>query len=154
MIFANFLLITLWLSHGSSDMYANLEQEEESSVVNNFLKELMEHDMLNAGIVEDLRLDSGDKAKRRTRNPGLTIEMRHRQVKENRLKRDAERARERLEREVQREAREEAQRRVNEEERRHLQEERRKEELLQQEVVRLRREMEERRAVEQLARRM
>lgn len=135
-------------------MYANLEQEEESSVVNNFMQELMEHDVLDAGIVEDLRLDSNDKAKRRTRNPGLTIEMRHRQVKENRLRRDAERDKERLEREMQREAREEAQRRVKEEERRRLQKERRKEELLQQEVVRLRREMEERRAVEQLARRM
>ncbi|XP_062376875.1 coiled-coil domain-containing protein 191 [Sardina pilchardus] len=136
------------------DMYTNLEQEEESSVVNNILQELMEHDVLDPGIVEDLSLDSADRAKRRTRNPGLTMEVRHRQVKENRLKRDLERDRERREREAQREVREEAQRRVREEERRRQQEARRKDELLQQEVVRLRREMEERRAVEQLARRM
>ncbi|XP_076146750.1 coiled-coil domain-containing protein 191 isoform X2 [Alosa pseudoharengus] len=137
-----------------NDMYANLEQEEESFVVNNILQELMVHDVLDPGIVEDLSLDSADRAKRRTRNPGLTMEVRHRQVKENRLRRDVERERERREREAQREVREEAQRRVREEEMRRQQEVRRKDELLQQEVVRLRREMEERRAVEQLARRM
>lgn len=134
-------------------MYTDLEQEEESSVVNNFLQELMEHEVLDSGTVEDLSLDC-DRGKRRTRNPGLTMEVRHRQVKENRLKRDAERERERRERETRKEVHEEAQRRVREEESRCRQKERRKEELLQQEVVRLRREMEASRAVEQLARRM
>ncbi|KAL2085140.1 hypothetical protein ACEWY4_018460 [Coilia grayii] len=137
-----------------NDMYADLEQEEESSVVSSFLRELMEREVLDGGALEELSLDSSERARRRARDPGLTMEVRHKQVKENRRRRDAERERERREREAQREAREEAQRRLREEERRRLQEERREEELLQQEAVRLRREMEARRGAEQLARRM
>lgn len=123
-------------------------------MVSSFLRELMEREVLDGGALEELSLDSSERARRRARDPGLTMEVRHRQVKENRRRRDAERERERREREAQREAREEAQRRLREEERRRLQEERREEERLQQEAVRLRREMEARRGAEQLARRM
>lgn len=76
------------------------------------------------------------------------------QVRENRATRDAERERLHREREARRQAREEAQRREQEGERRRRQEARRQEEMVQQEMVRLRHETEERRNLEKLARQM
>ncbi|XP_063063543.1 coiled-coil domain-containing protein 191 isoform X2 [Engraulis encrasicolus] len=143
-----------------NDMFTSLEQEEESCVVDNFLRDLMQQEVLPPGGLEALSLDDslcggagGGGGRMRRRDPALTMEVRHQQVKENRRRRDVQREKERQEREEKMEARKEAQRRVKEEERRRHLQERREEEQLQQEVVRLRREMEERRATEQLARR-
>uniref|UniRef100_A0A4W4GZJ2 Coiled-coil domain containing 191 n=1 Tax=Electrophorus electricus TaxID=8005 RepID=A0A4W4GZJ2_ELEEL len=99
------------------DMYSHLAQEDESFVVHNFLQDLMETEVLDSGISEDLCLDL-EKEKKRGRDPGVTMELRHRQVKENRVRREAAQERQRREAEVRREAREQ--------------------ELLQQEVIRLR----------------
>ncbi|XP_019897151.2 coiled-coil domain-containing protein 191 isoform X2 [Esox lucius] len=135
------------------DLYSHLaEEEEESSVVSNFLQDLMECEVLGSGIAEDLALDSEERDRRKRRNPSLTMEARHRQVRENRVRREAERVRLRRDEEARREAREEAQRREQETERQKKQEARRQEEVLQHEMVQLRREMEERRNLEQLAR--
>ncbi|KAJ8010743.1 hypothetical protein DPEC_G00078330 [Dallia pectoralis] len=133
-----------------NDLYSHLvEEEEESSVVNNFLQDLMECDVLYS---EDLALDSEERDRRKMRDPNLTMETRHRQVRENRVRRDTERERLRMEKEARRQAREEAQRREQEVERQKKQEARKQEEMLQQEMVQLRREMEERRNLEQLVR--
>nr|XP_014014832.1 unnamed protein product [Salmo salar] len=134
------------------DLYSHLAEEEESSVVNNFLQDLMEWEVVDSGIVQDLALDSEERDRRKRRGMGLTMEARQRQVRENRATRDAERERLHREREARRQAREEAQRREQEGERRRRQEARRQEEMVQQEMVRLRREMEERRNLEQLTR--
>ena len=73
-------------------------------------------------------------------------------VRENRARREAERQRQQREREARRDAREEAKRREREQETRKKQEARRQEEMVQQEMVRLRHQMEERRGLEQLVR--
>lgn len=73
-------------------------------------------------------------------------------VRENRALREAERQRQQGEREARRGTREEAKRREREEETRKKQQARRQEEMMQQEMVRLRRQMEERRGLEQLVR--
>uniref|UniRef100_A0A671T688 Coiled-coil domain-containing protein 191-like n=1 Tax=Sinocyclocheilus anshuiensis TaxID=1608454 RepID=A0A671T688_9TELE len=135
------------------DMYFHLAQEEENSVVHNFLQDLMETEVLDMGIVEDLKVDSNQN-KKRWRDPSITMEVRHKQVKENRMRRDTERDKLQKEKEALREAREEAWQLEKEKQRKKRQEARRQEELIQQEMIRLRREMEEKRSVEQLARNM
>ncbi|XP_052452152.1 coiled-coil domain-containing protein 191 [Carassius gibelio] len=135
------------------DMYFHLAQEEENSAVHNFLQDLMETKVLDMGIVEDLKVDSNQN-KKRWRDPSITMEVRHKQVKENRMRRDAERDKLQKEKEALREVREEAWQLEKEKQRKKRQEARRQEELIQQEMIRLRREMEEKKSVEQLARNM
>ncbi|XP_016127286.1 coiled-coil domain-containing protein 191-like [Sinocyclocheilus grahami] len=135
------------------DMYFHLAQEEENSVVHNFLQDLMETEVLDFGIVEDLKVDS-DQNKKKWRDPSITMEVRHKQVKENRMRRDAEHEKLHKEKEVLREVREEAWQLEKEKQRKKRQEAHRQEELIHQEMIRLRREMEEKRSVEQLARNM
>lgn len=135
------------------DMYFHLAQEEDNSVVHNFLQDLMETEVLDFGIMENLKVDS-DLCKRNWRDPSITMEVRHKQVKENRMRRDAKRDKLRKEKEVLKEAREEAWQLEQEKQRKKRQQARRQEELIQQEMIRLRREMEEKRNVEQLARNM
>ncbi|XP_067291394.1 coiled-coil domain-containing protein 191 [Pseudorasbora parva] len=135
------------------DMYFHLAQEEDNSVVHNFLQDLMETEVLDFGIMENLKVDS-DLCKKNWRNPSITMEVRHKQVKENRMRKDAERGKIRKEKEALREAREEAWQLEQEKQRNKRRQARRQEELIQQEMIRLRREMEEKRSVEQLARNM
>ncbi|XP_029004058.1 coiled-coil domain-containing protein 191 isoform X2 [Betta splendens] len=132
------------------DLYKCLTEEEDHSAVNSFLQDLMEQEVLDCGMMEELALDVGQ-TRRKLRNPMVTMEARHQQVRENRARREAERQRQQRERASQLEVREEAKRREREEEMRRTREERRQEELLQQEVVRLRRQMAEQRGLEQLA---
>lgn len=122
-------------------------------MVENFLQDLMETEVLDFGMAEDLKVNSGE-TKKTWRDPSVTIEMRHKQVKENRARRDAEREKMRKEKKVMREAQEEARRMEQENQARKRQEARKQEEMIQQEMIRLRREMEEKRNVEQLARNM
>uniref|UniRef100_A0AAY4AUT4 Uncharacterized protein n=1 Tax=Denticeps clupeoides TaxID=299321 RepID=A0AAY4AUT4_9TELE len=132
------------------DMCTHLEQEEESSMVHSFLQDLMESDVISSSTAQELRLDS-DREQGKRRDPALSMEVRHRQVKENRLKREAQLEKQRRARLVKREAYEEARRWEEEQQRMRRQEARRQEELLQQEVVRIRREMEDKRSLEQTA---
>ncbi|KAG7225020.1 hypothetical protein INR49_014475, partial [Caranx melampygus] len=134
-----------------NDLYSHLAEEEEHSAVNSFLHDLMEQEVLDSGMMEELALDVGQMRKK-FRDPIITMEARHQQVRENRAQREAERQRQQRAREAQRGAREEAKRRQREEEMRKKQEARRQEEMVQQEMVRLRRQMEERRGQEQLIR--
>ncbi|XP_073344994.1 coiled-coil domain-containing protein 191 [Pagrus major] len=133
------------------DLYKCLAEEEEHSAVNGFLQDLMEREVLDCGVMEELALDVGQ-TKRKFRDPIVTMEARHLQVRENRARREAERKRQQREKEAQRQAREEARRRERGEEMRRKQEAKRQEEMVQQEMLRLRREMEERRGLEQLVR--
>ncbi|XP_035813965.2 coiled-coil domain-containing protein 191 isoform X2 [Amphiprion ocellaris] len=133
------------------DFYNCLAEEEEQSAVNSFLQGLMEQEVLDSEMIEELALDA-QQMRKKLRDPVITMEARHQQVRENRARREAERLRQQREREAQRGSREEAKRRERDEEMRKKQEERRQEEMLQQEMVRLRRQMEERRGLEQLVR--
>nr|XP_055038099.1 coiled-coil domain-containing protein 191 isoform X1 [Misgurnus anguillicaudatus] len=135
------------------ELYSHLAQEEENSVVENFLQDLMETEVLDGRLVEDLDMNS-DNIKKTGTDPSITMEMRHKQVKENRARRDAEREKLRKEKEMLSEAREEAWRLEREKQGRKRQEARKQEGMIQQEMIRLRREMEEQRSVELLARNM
>ncbi|XP_054478854.1 coiled-coil domain-containing protein 191 [Anoplopoma fimbria] len=134
------------------DLYNCLAEEEEQSAVHSFLQDLMEQEVLDSGVMEELALDVGQKRKK-FRDPIVTMEARQLQVRENRARRELERRRQHGEREARRDAREEAMRREREEETRKRQQARRQEEMVQQEMVRLRRQMDERRGLEQLVRR-
>ncbi|KAA0704741.1 Coiled-coil domain-containing protein 191 [Triplophysa tibetana] len=136
-----------------NEMYSLLSQEEENTVVENFLQDLMETEVLDFGMAQDLKVNS-DETKKTWRDPNVTIEMRHKQVKENRARRDAEREKWRKEKDVLREAREEAWRLEQGKQARKRQEACKQEEMIQQEMIRLRREMKEKRNVELLARNM
>ncbi|KAM7369894.1 hypothetical protein PAMP_011182 [Pampus punctatissimus] len=133
------------------DLYNQLAEEEEYSAVNSILQDLMEQEVLDSGMMEELALDVGQ-TRKKFRDPIITMEVRHQQVRENRARREAEKQRQQRERETLWGARKEAMRREREEERRKKQEARRQEEMVQKEMVRLRREMEERRGLEQLVR--
>ncbi|KAM3860699.1 coiled-coil domain-containing protein 191 [Diretmus argenteus] len=129
------------------DLYSRLAEEEENSEVSRVLQDLREREVLDSGVVESLASD-----RKKIRDPNITMEARHRQVRENRAQRDAERQRQQREKKAQREAKEEAKRREREEEMSRRQEARKQEDMVQQEMVRLRRQMEERRGLEQLVR--
>uniref|UniRef100_A0AAX7UA00 Coiled-coil domain containing 191 n=1 Tax=Astatotilapia calliptera TaxID=8154 RepID=A0AAX7UA00_ASTCA len=131
-----------------NELYNCLVEEEEQSAVKGFLQDLMEQELLDSRMMEDLALDA-HQTRKRFRDPIVTMEARHQQVRENRAQREAERQRQQRERDVLRAAREEAKKREQEEEMRKRQEKRRQEEMVQQEMVRLRRQMEERRGLEQ-----
>ncbi|XP_041088991.1 coiled-coil domain-containing protein 191 isoform X2 [Polyodon spathula] len=135
------------------DLYSHLEQEVESSTAHRFLQELMEKEVMDSGILEDLRMDK-DKATKRRKDPRLTMEMRHQQVKENRARRQAELEQVRKEKALKRDVQAEAQRLLQEEERRRLLEARRQEEEIQREVVRLRKEMADKKSITDQARHM
>lgn len=132
------------------DMYNCLTEEEEGSAINNFLQDLMEQEVLDSAVMEQLAMDAGQ-TRKKFRNPAIMMNARHQQVRENKARRDAERMRQQKERDAQQEAREEAKRREREQEMRRKQKARRQEDMLQQEMVRLRRQMEEKRCLQQLA---
>ncbi|XP_068438049.1 coiled-coil domain-containing protein 191 [Clinocottus analis] len=133
------------------DLYNCLAGEDEQSAVNKFVQDLMEQEVLDSGVMEELALDAGQK-RIKFRDPIVTMEARHLQVRENRARQEAARQRQQEERAAQRDAKEEAKRREREEETRKRQQARRQEDMVQQEMVTLRRQMEERRGLEQLVR--
>ncbi|KAK0134583.1 Coiled-coil domain-containing protein 191 [Merluccius polli] len=124
------------------ELYSHLAEEEEGEAVSSFLQDLMDRELLDPGTAEDLVLDL-DQGGRKTRDPS---------VRENRARRDAERESQRRAREARRGAEEEARRRERAAEARRREEARRQEAMVQKETVRLRRQMEEQRALEQLVR--
>ncbi|XP_015196679.2 coiled-coil domain-containing protein 191 [Lepisosteus oculatus] len=133
------------------DLFSHLEQEAESSAVHSFLQDLMEKEVVESGVMDDLRMDT---ERKRRSDPRVTMEVRHRQVKESRARREAEQERRRRDSALQREARAAARRLLQGEERRKRLEAQRQEELIQREVVRLRKDMAEQRSVAGLARQM
>uniref|UniRef100_A0A8C9V579 Coiled-coil domain containing 191 n=1 Tax=Scleropages formosus TaxID=113540 RepID=A0A8C9V579_SCLFO len=141
------------LLHFSSfaDLYSHLDEEVESASVDRFLQELMEKEVAGRGMQRDLRVGTEREGRKKQRDPRVAMEIRHQQVRDKRAQKDAERAQKRREDKLRREAWKEARLREQQEQSKRRQVALRQEKLLQQEVVRLRREMEEKRSVEKQA---
>ncbi|XP_043961421.1 coiled-coil domain-containing protein 191 [Gambusia affinis] len=132
------------------DLYDCLVEEEEQLAVEGFLQDLMKQELLDRGMLEELTRDDREE-QMKFRNPAITMEARHQQVRENRAQREAEKQKKMRAKEAQQDAREEAKKKEQEEGKRKKQLKRREEEMVQQEMVRLRRLMEEKKALEHAA---
>ncbi|XP_037691578.1 coiled-coil domain-containing protein 191 isoform X2 [Choloepus didactylus] len=95
-------------------------------------------------MLEDLGMKE-NQDKKQQKDPRLTMEMRHKQVKENRLRREKELERQRMEKALKKSAFLEAQYLVQEEKKRKALEAKKEDEEIQREMVKLRREIIERR---------
>ncbi|XP_058411811.1 coiled-coil domain-containing protein 191 [Diceros bicornis minor] len=126
------------------DLCGYLEEEEESTTVQKFIDHLLHKDVVASGMLEDLGMN-GNLDKKQQKDPRLTMEMRHKQVKENRLRRERELERQRIEKTLEKSAFLEAQYLVQEEKKRKALEAKREEEEIQREMVKLRREIIDRR---------
>eukprot|EP00066_Takifugu_rubripes_P016900 XP_011606166.1 PREDICTED: coiled-coil domain-containing protein KIAA1407 homolog [Takifugu rubripes] len=133
-------------SYGNfDDLYSSLSEEKESRAVKAVLKNLMEREVLDGAMMEKLALDEGQRRKMFI-DPAITMEVRHLQVRQNRAQREVARLKKQSEIEAQQDARREAKRR---EELREMKDLQRQEHLLQNEMARLRRQVQERRRREQ-----
>ncbi|XP_054433257.1 coiled-coil domain-containing protein 191 [Pteronotus mesoamericanus] len=131
------------------DFCGYLEEEEESTTVQKFIDHLLHKDVVDSGMLEDLGMN-GNQDKKQQKDPHLTMEIRHKQVKENRLRREKELERQRIEKALKKSAFLEAQYLVQEEKKRKALEAKKEEEEIQREMVKLRREIiEKRRTVEE-----
>ncbi|XP_070644389.1 coiled-coil domain-containing protein 191 isoform X2 [Bos indicus] len=126
------------------DLCGYLEEEDESTTVQKFIDHLLHKDVVDSGILEDLGMNE-NQDKKWQKDPRLTMEMRHKQVKENRLRREKELERQRIEKTLKKSAFLEAQYLVQEEKKRKALEAKKEEEEIQREMVKLRREIIERR---------
>ncbi|XP_004475672.2 coiled-coil domain-containing protein 191 isoform X2 [Dasypus novemcinctus] len=126
------------------DLCGYLEEEEESTTVQKFLDHLLHKDVVDSGMLEDLGMKE-NQHKQQQKDPRLTMEMRHKQVKENRLKRERELERQRIEKTLKKSTILEAQYLVLEEKKKKALEAKKQEEEIQREMVKLRREIIERR---------
>uniref|UniRef100_A0A3Q4AH88 Uncharacterized protein n=1 Tax=Mola mola TaxID=94237 RepID=A0A3Q4AH88_MOLML len=127
------------------DMYKCLMDEEESSAVNSLLQALMEREVLDCAAMEELALDVGQ-TRKKFPDPIITMEARHLHVRHQIMQRRLR------ERDARQNAKEEARGREQSDNMRKKKEALRQEKTLQQEMVRLRRQMQERRCREQLIR--
>ncbi|XP_050813376.1 coiled-coil domain-containing protein 191 isoform X2 [Gopherus flavomarginatus] len=135
------------------DLCGYLEQEMESSTVQDFLQNLLQNEVVDSGILEDLRIEE-IKEKKKTRDPRITMELRHKQVKENCLRRQKEVELRRREKILKKLALAEAKQRVQEENKRQALKARKEEEEIQREMVKLRKKMAEKRHILGEARRI
>ncbi|KAM6223964.1 coiled-coil domain-containing protein 191 [Rhynchocyon petersi] len=126
------------------DLYGYLEEEEESSTVQKFIDHLLLKDVVDSGMMEELGMKENQDQKQQ-KDPRLTMEMRHKQVKENRLRREKELESQRIEKALKKSAYLEAQCLVQEEKKRKALEAKKQERELEKEMVKLRREIIERR---------
>ncbi|XP_057553148.1 coiled-coil domain-containing protein 191 [Hippopotamus amphibius kiboko] len=126
------------------DLCGYLEEEDESTTVQKFIDHLHHKDVVDSKILEDLGMN-GNQDKKWQKDPRLTMEMRHKQVKENRLRREKELEHQRIEKALKKSAFLEAQYLVQEEKKRKALEAKKEEEEIQREMVKLRREIIERR---------
>ncbi|XP_075023066.1 coiled-coil domain-containing protein 191 isoform X2 [Calonectris borealis] len=123
------------------DLCSYLEHELESSSVQEYLQHLLQSEVVNCGIVEDLRLE-GIKEKQKLADPRIIMELRHKQVKENRMRRQKAIELQRQEKSLKKSVLSEAKLQAQEEDRRKAL---KAEEEIQREMVKLRKEMAERR---------
>ncbi|XP_065429383.1 coiled-coil domain-containing protein 191 isoform X8 [Chrysemys picta bellii] len=135
------------------DLCGYLEKEMESTTVQDFLQHLLQNEVVDSGILEDLRIEE-IKEKKKTRDPRITMELRHKQVKENCLRRQKELEHQRREKTLKKLALAEAKQRVQEENKRQALKARKEEEEIQREMVKLRKEMAEKRHIMGEARRI
>ncbi|XP_047419364.1 coiled-coil domain-containing protein 191 [Sciurus carolinensis] len=131
------------------DLCGYLEEEEESTTVQKFMDHLLHKEVVDSGMLEDLGMKE-NQDKKEQKDPRLTMEMRHKQVKENRLRREKALEYQRTEKALKKSAFLEAQYLVQEEKRRKALEAKKEKEDIQREMVKLRREiLERRRTVEE-----
>ncbi|XP_055566768.1 coiled-coil domain-containing protein 191 isoform X1 [Falco cherrug] len=126
------------------DLCRYLEHETESFSVQEYLQHLLQSEVVNGGIVEDLRLED-IKEKKKLADPRIIMELRHKQVKENRMKRQKALELQRQEKSLKRLALSEARLQAQEEDRRKALKAKKEEEEIQREMVKLRKEMAEKR---------
>ncbi|XP_039573814.1 coiled-coil domain-containing protein 191 isoform X2 [Passer montanus] len=124
------------------DLCSYLECEMESSSVQKYLQHLLQSEAVNCGIAKRLRLEE-IKEKNKLTDPRIIMELRHKQVKENRMRHqkalELQRQEESLKKAILSEARLQAQ----EEDRRKALQAKKEEEEIQREIVKLRKEMAE-----------
>ncbi|XP_020862810.1 coiled-coil domain-containing protein 191 [Phascolarctos cinereus] len=132
------------------DLYGHLEEEEESTTVKQFIDHLLHKDIVDSGVLEDHGVKENQE-KKKQKDPCLIMEMRHKQVKENRLRRQKELERQRAEKALKKSAFTEAQYLVQEEKKKKALKVKKEEEEIQKEMVKLRKQMVERRCTVQEA---
>ncbi|KAL9865861.1 coiled-coil domain-containing protein 191 isoform 1-T1 [Geothlypis trichas] len=124
------------------DLCSYLECEMESSSVQKYLQHLLQSEAVNCGIAKHLRLEE-IKEKNKLADPQIIMELRHKQVKQNRMRRqkalELQRQEESLKKAVLSEARLQAQ----EDNKRKALQAKKEEEEIQREIVKLRKEMAE-----------
>ncbi|XP_066455433.1 coiled-coil domain-containing protein 191 [Eleutherodactylus coqui] len=134
------------------DLYNYLEKETESSNTQDFLQQLLQKEVVDSGILESLRSEKSTKIPKQ-RDPRVTMEVRHQQVKENRMRRQKEVEKRRQELALKKSALTEAQMLLQEEGKHKMLKAKKEEEEIQREMVKLRKEMSERKKVMEEARR-
>ncbi|TKC47799.1 hypothetical protein EI555_005489, partial [Monodon monoceros] len=115
------------------DLCGYLEEEDESTTFQKFIDHLFHKDVVDSGILEDLGMNE-NQDKMWQKDPHLTMEMRHKQVKENRLRREKELERQRIEKTLKKSAFLEARYLVQEEKKRKALEAKKEEEEIQREM--------------------
>ncbi|KAL6038563.1 hypothetical protein STEG23_023222 [Scotinomys teguina] len=126
------------------DLCGYLEEEEEYASTQKFMEHLLRKEVVDGAMEEELgRKENQDK--RQQKDPRLTMEMRHKQVKENRIRREKQQQFQRKETALKKAAFLEAQCLVQEEKRRKALLAKKEKEGIQREMVKLRREILERR---------
>ncbi|NXC28096.1 CC191 protein, partial [Campylorhamphus procurvoides] len=135
------------------DLCSYLEGEMESSSVQKYLQHLLQSEVVNCGIVKHLRLED-IREKRKVADPRIIMELRHKQVKENRMRHQKALELQRQEESLKKAILSEAKLRAQEEDRRKALKAKKEEELIQREMVKLRKEMAEKRHTMTEARRM
>ncbi|XP_038610358.1 coiled-coil domain-containing protein 191 isoform X2 [Tachyglossus aculeatus] len=120
------------------ESYDYLENGEESTTVPQFIQHLLHKEVVNSGILGDLDLTDHQK---KQKDPRLSMELRHQQVRENRLRHQKELERQRAEAALRKAALAEAQALVRAEQRRRALAAKQEEEEVQREMVKLRREL-------------
>ncbi|NWX51361.1 CC191 protein, partial [Steatornis caripensis] len=121
------------------DLCSYLEHELESSVPE-YLQHLLQSEVVNCGIAEGLRLER-IKEKQKLADPRIIMELRHKQVKENRMRRQKALELQRQEKSLKKSVLSEAKLQLQEEDRKKALKAKKEEEEIRREMVKLRKEM-------------
>ncbi|XP_070606038.1 coiled-coil domain-containing protein 191 isoform X2 [Erythrolamprus reginae] len=135
------------------DFYGYLEQEVEDTTVQDFLQHLLQSEIVNSGILEGLKTKAV-REKREPRDIRINMELRHKEVKENRLKRQKELELLKQEKALKKLAMSEAQKQLQEETKRKALKAKKEEEAIQKQMVILRKELGEKRHLVEEARKI
>ncbi|KAM6310131.1 coiled-coil domain-containing protein 191 [Aegotheles albertisi] len=128
------------------DLCSSLEHELDSSSVQEYLQHLLQSEVVNCGIVEALRLED-IKEKEKLADPRIIMELRHKQVKENRMRYQKALELQRQEESLKKSVLSEAKLQAQKEDRRKAMKAKKEEEEIQREMVKLRKEMAEKRHI-------
>ncbi|XP_071665272.1 coiled-coil domain-containing protein 191 isoform X2 [Patagioenas fasciata] len=130
------------------DLCSYLEHELESSSVQAYLQHLLQSEVVNCGIVKGLRLRLQDsKENQKIVDPRITMELRHKQVRENRMRRQKALELQRQEESLKKSLLSEAKLQAQEEDKKKALKAKKEEEEIQREMVKLRKEMAEKRHI-------